>query len=197
MLFKAPTGKVHSSLADHDRCVFIRNNAKTDYSALSELPVNEYEPGDDCMNCESAIATEVESGKVAETPLPFEGSDDPETDGEEFEEEDDWEDEDDFVADPEKKEQAERDLGICDADVALEKWEMLAERSRSAHGRAFWGLKIADLKARIEFVPESEKAETSVSQEAAEEETSIPEQATEGSKPVRRASKKAVAATAK
>ncbi|MFD9792358.1 hypothetical protein ACFWXK_15565 [Streptomyces sp. NPDC059070] len=198
MLFKAPTGKVHSSLVDHDRCVFIRNNAKTDYAALSELPVHEYESGDDCMNCESAIESEVQADKTSETPRLFEERDASEPEGEGLaEEEDDWEDEDDFVADPEKKEMVERDLGICDAEVALEKWEMLAERSRSPHGRAFWERKIADLKSQIEFVPESEKAENAVSEEPATEAPAVPEQSTESAKPARRPAKKVVAAATK
>ncbi|MFJ8384755.1 hypothetical protein ACIQ9Q_09620 [Streptomyces sp. NPDC094438] len=196
MLFKAPTGKVHSSLVDHDRCVFIRNNAKTDYSALSELPVDDYESGDDCMNCESAIAGEVKSNKNSETPLPFE-DDDLSSDGVEPEGDDDWEDEDEFVPDPQKKEEAERELGIRDADAALYQWEILAERTDSPKGRAFWESKIAQLKARIEFVPEPEKAESSAPDKTAEENIVAPEQAAEEVKPARRTAKRAVTTTAK
>ncbi|GAA0579498.1 hypothetical protein [Streptomyces crystallinus] len=192
MLFKAPTGKVHSSLVDHDRCVFIRNNAKTDYSALAELPVHEYEAGDDCMNCESAIEAEVGSVEASDTPVLFSQDGTPEVDGKDIEEDDDWEDEDDFVADPEKKEKAERDLGIRDADTAIEQWELLAERTQSDKGRLFWEAKIADLKSRIEFVPESDKPEAPG---VSEEETPAVEP--EETKPVRRTTKKSAPASVK
>ncbi|MFK0175642.1 hypothetical protein ACIQVR_06730 [Streptomyces xanthochromogenes] len=197
MLFKAPTGKVHSSLVDHDRCVFIRNNAKTDYSALSELPVDEYEAGDDCMNCESAVAKEMKSVRSAETPLPFENSEDPSENYTDDDEDDEWEDEDDFVADLEKKAKAERELGIRDADAALEHWELLAERATSRHGRSFWEGKIADLKARIEFIPESESEAESVEVEVSEESNEEEPVTVEEKKPSRRTAKKAVAVAGK
>ncbi|MFI6052757.1 hypothetical protein ACIBCO_22080 [Streptomyces violascens] len=197
MLFKAPTGKVHSSLVDHDRCVFIRNNAKTDYAALSELPVDEYEPGDDCINCESAIAGEAPSGEVTKTPLPFEDDDNVSEEAVADEDDDEWEDEDEFVSDPEKKGKAELELGIREADTALERWELLATSTKSHKGRAFWESKVADLKARIEFVPESEKIDPPEAAEISEVENPADVELPKEAKPARRTTKKAVAMAAK
>lgn len=167
-MFKAPTGKHHSSLVDHDRCVFIRNNAKTDFAALTELPVEEYEKGDDCVNCEAAIADEVASAGVigpkerttpADTLPVSDGSD----------EDDDWEDEDEYVVDPDKKAVVEAELGIQDAEKAIENWEYIAERAKSVQGREFWSNKALSLRSAIEFIPESSKPEAETSEEPAAE----------------------------
>ncbi|MFK0295460.1 hypothetical protein ACIQU6_34015 [Streptomyces sp. NPDC090442] len=167
MLFKAPTGKTHSTLVDHDRCVFIRNNAKTEFAALTELPVSDYEPGDDCVNCAAAIAEEISRvGAGGESTVVDSSHSSSDADSV-----DDWEDEDEFVVDPEKKAAEESRLGIRDAEKAIDAWEYLAERATSLHGRKFWSEKAQKLRVAIEFVPVSESPEKKT-----EEESTTPEQ---------------------
>ncbi|GGP71987.1 hypothetical protein [Streptomyces melanogenes] len=165
MLYKAPTGKVHSSLTDHDLCVFVRNNAKTDFAGAEELPIGDYQPGDDCVNCAEGIRQEVKvenrrahpdlgTDAVEKGGLPSAVSDEPD------DEEDDWEDESEYVVDPEKKAAVEAEMGLLDAEEAMENWTYIASRSRSEHGRTFWNDKVAALRAAIEFVPGQDEQAT-------------------------------------
>ncbi|MFI6685390.1 hypothetical protein [Streptomyces sp. NPDC050485] len=191
MLYQAPTGKVHSSLVDHDLCVFIRNNAKTDYAALSELPVGGYEPGDDCLNCQSAIAEELKSAPDLEGSNQADSGEMLFGQGGDESDVDDWEDEDEFVVDPEKKAAAEVDLGIRDAEQALYNWEYIVDQARSDQGREFWRKKIQDLRDAIEFRPEAENPtggqEEISAQEAVEDERVAPKGTASRRKPVKKA----------
>ncbi|MFE7313829.1 hypothetical protein ACFU7T_12080 [Streptomyces sp. NPDC057555] len=163
MLFKAPTGKTHSTRVDHDRCVFIRNNAKTRFAALTELSISDYEPGDDCVNCAAAIAEEVARVGADDESTAI----DSDHSGNGSDPVDDWEDEDEYVVDPEKKAAEEKRLGIQDAEKAIDIWEHLAGRATSVHGRKFWSDKARELRDAIEFVPESVQSEKKGEEETA------------------------------
>ncbi|AYV29625.1 hypothetical protein EES41_23195 [Streptomyces sp. ADI95-16] len=169
MLYAAPTGKTHSSQVDHDLCVFIRNNAKTNFSALSELAVADYEPGADCVNCASAIESEVRAGATSDSVSSraiedSNGSDEIDEDDEDGD--DDWEDEDEYVVDPEKKAAEEAKRGLRDAEQAIYQWEYIAARCTTDTGKAFWTEKVRELREAIEFVPVAEVVE--VPEEASE-----------------------------
>ncbi|MFD9569747.1 hypothetical protein ACFWBI_07870 [Streptomyces sp. NPDC059982] len=162
MLYQAPTGKTHSSQVDHDLCVFIRNNAKTNFSALSELAVANYEPGDDCVNCASAIESEVSAGATNDSVSSHAIEDSnvsEDIDEEDEEDEDDWEDEDEYVVDPEKKAAEETKRGLRDAEQAIYQWEYIAARCTTNTGKAFWLEKVRELREAIEFVPVAEVVE--------------------------------------
>ncbi|WP_030372878.1 hypothetical protein [Streptomyces rimosus] len=158
MLYESPNGKVHSSEVDLDSCVVMRNNARTNFQALNEISVDEYESGQDCNNCADEIRKEINQAPPKAAATNTEQPAEAELDVENYQEDDDWEDEDDFVVDPEKKTAVEQELGILDAEMAILRWEHIAERTRSATGRGFWETKAKTLRAAIEFIPASEKA---------------------------------------
>ncbi|MEU7187431.1 hypothetical protein [Streptomyces sp. NPDC045369] len=158
MLYVAPaTGKTHSTFIDHDLCAFIRNNAKLGFRNATSLPVADYEPGNDCLNCAPAIAEEV--AKATEGNPQVSGDAEHLNNVTESDEvEDDWEDEDEYVVDPEKKAAVERERGLRDAEKAIENYEHLASQGQFK-ASAFWREKAAELRAAIEYVPESANAD--------------------------------------
>lgn len=183
MLYEAPTGKVHSSEVDHDLCVFIKNNARLNFNGCTLLPVERYQPGNDCVKCETAIRAEVDEHEYDYGDAEDEGDDE-------------------FVIDPDKKAAAEAKHGIRDAEKAIDNW--------MAIGGDFWENKARSLMEEIRFVPETDPDdETSAPVEPIEEEVSdlttegasqpnaaedkdVPEEVTEeaSSAPVKRAPRK-------
>ncbi|MEU7149740.1 hypothetical protein AB0B15_17150 [Streptomyces sp. NPDC045456] len=158
MLYIAPaTGKTHSTGVNHDLCTFIRNNAKVGFRNATGLPVADYEPGSDCVNCASAIAEEI--AKATEgNPQDLGDARQLNTVTEINDVDDDWEDEDEYVVDPEKKAAVERERGLMDAEKAIENYEHLATEGRFS-AAWFWREKAAELRAAIEYIPESAKVD--------------------------------------
>lgn len=152
MLYQAASGRVHSSEVDHDLCVFIKNNARTDFAALKELPIHDYMEGDDCVKCSDAIRTEVKSHEYDYGDADDDGAQD---DGDEYE------------IDPVKKAAAEEKYRIRDAEKAIDNW--------MAIGGEFWEEKTRNLMEEIRLVPEPDSDEPRASEaeeaEASEEPT--------------------------
>ncbi|MEV6673265.1 hypothetical protein [Streptomyces sp. NPDC051162] len=132
MLYEAPTGKVHSSEVEHDLCVFIKNNARLNFNGCTLLPVERYQPGNDCVKCEEAIRSEVDEHEYDYGDAEDEGDDE-------------------FVIDPERKAEAEAKYGIRDAEKAIDNW--------MAIGGDFWENKAQSLLEEIRFVPETDPEE--------------------------------------
>ncbi|MFF4223177.1 hypothetical protein ACFYZH_09965 [Streptomyces abikoensis] len=145
MLYEAPTGKVHSSEVDHDLCVFIKNNARLNFNGCTLLPVERYQPGNDCVKCEEAIRSEIDEHEYDYGDAEDEGDDE-------------------FVIDSERKTEAEAKYGIRDAEKAIDNW--------MAIGGDFWENKAQSLLEEIRFVAEDPEEEASASVDPIGEEAS-------------------------